>query len=177
MPESILFYVFGALAVLASALVIGQSNPMYSVLLLVLSFGAISGLYVLLDAPFLAVIQVIVYAGAIMVLFLYVVMLLNAPHEDAAEFDRQHPLRQPGAARLGAVLAALLVAELAWAVSRTVEAREAVGAGVEGSVVSSVRTIGRVMFTEYTFAFEATSLLILVALVGGLLLARRESRP
>lgn len=177
MHESILFYVFGALAVLASALVIGQSNPMHSILLLVLSFGAISGLYVLLDAPFLAVIQVIVYAGAIMVLFLYVVMLLNAPHEDAAEFDRQHPLRQPGAARLGAVLAALLVAELAWAVSRTVEAREAVGARVAGDVVSSVRTIGRVMFTEYTFAFEATSLLILVAMVGGLLLARRESRP
>ena len=65
-------------------------------LLLIASFGALSGLYVLLDAPFVAVTQIIVYAGAIMVLFLFVVMLLNAPHEDAAEWDRSHPLRPAG---------------------------------------------------------------------------------
>jgi NADH-quinone oxidoreductase subunit J len=177
MSEAIFFYLFAAIAVLTSALVIGQSNPMHSVLLLVGSFGAISGLYVLLDAPFLAVIQIIVYAGAIMVLFLYVVMLLNAPQEDASEFDRLHPLRQPGAARLGAVLATVLVAQLAWAVSRTLEVREAVGAQTDASTVSSVRTIGRVMFTEYTFAFEATSLLILVAMVGAVLLAQRGTEP
>jgi NADH-quinone oxidoreductase subunit J len=175
MPESLFFYLFAGVAVVTSALVIGQSNPMYSVLLLVASFGAISGLYVLLDAPFLAVIQIIVYAGAIMVLFLYVVMLLNAPQEDASEFDRLHPLRRPGAARLGAALAALLVAQLAWALSRTSEVRGAVDGGVDASAVTSVRTIGRVMFTEYTFAFEATSLLILVAMVGAVLLARRET--
>ena len=175
MSESLFFYLFAAVAVLTSALVIGQSNPMHSVLLLVASFGAISGLYVLLDAPFLAVIQIIVYAGAIMVLFLYVVMLLNAPHEDASQFDRLHPLRQRGAARYGALLAALLVAQLAWAVSRTPEVRAAVGAGADAAAVSSVRTIGRVMFTDYTFAFEATSLLILVAMVGAILLARRET--
>src|SRR5918994_1961774 len=143
MPESFVFYVFGGIAVLASALVIGQSNPMYSVLLLVASFGAISGLYVLLDAPFLAVIQIIVYAGAIMVLFLYVVMLLNAPQEDASEFDRLHPLRRPGAARFGALLAVLLVTQLTWAVSRTSEVRDAVGAGGGPAAVSSVREIGR----------------------------------
>jgi NADH-quinone oxidoreductase subunit J len=175
MPDSVLFYVFGAVAVVTSALVIGQSNPMYSVLLLVASFGAISGLYVQLDAPFIAVIQIIVYAGAIMVLFLYVVMLLNAPQEDASEWDRTHPLRQRGAARWGAVLAALLVLQLAWALSRTVDVREGVATRVEGDVVSSVRTIGRVMFTDYVFAFEATSILILVAMVGAILLARRES--
>jgi NADH-quinone oxidoreductase subunit J len=175
--SDVLFYVFGGIAVLTSALVIGQSNPMYSVLLLVASFGAISGLYVLLDAPFLAVIQIIVYAGAIMVLFLYVVMLLNAPQEDASEFDRLHPLRQRGAARLGAGLAALLVAQLTWAVWRTPEVGEAVAAGGSAASIRSVREIGRVMFTDYTFAFEATSLLILVAMVGALLLARRESEP
>ena len=175
MPESVFFYLFAAVAVVTSALVIGQSNPMYSVLLLVASFGAISGLYVLLDAPFLAVIQIIVYAGAIMVLFVYVVMLLNAAREDASEFDRLHPLRQPGATRLGAALAVLLVAQLAWAVSRAPELREAVGADNQPGAVSSVAAIGRVMFTEYTFAFEATSLLILVAMVGAVLLARRET--
>jgi NADH-quinone oxidoreductase subunit J len=175
MSESILFYVFGTIAVLASALVIGQSNPMYSVLLLVASFGGISGLYVLLDAPFIAVIQIIVYAGAIMVLFLYVVMLLNAPQEDT-EWDRLHPLRRPGIARFGALLSAVLVVQLAWALWRSFEVREAVGARVDGAVVSSVRTIGRVMFRDYTFAFEATSLLILVGMVGAILLARQESR-
>jgi len=76
------FYLFGAVAVIASLLVIAQRNPIYSVLLLIASFGALSGLYVLLDAPFVAVIQIIVYAGAIMVLFLFVVMLLNAHTED-----------------------------------------------------------------------------------------------
>src|SRR5215510_12146793 len=77
-----LFYVFAVVAVVASLLVIAQRNPIYSVLLLIASFGALSGLYVLLDAPFVAAIQIIVYAGAIMVLFLFVVMLLNAPHEE-----------------------------------------------------------------------------------------------
>jgi NADH-quinone oxidoreductase subunit J len=174
MSDLVLFYAFGAFAVLASALVIGQSNPMHSVLLLVASFGAISGLYVLLDAPFMAVIQIIVYAGAIMVLFLYVVMLLNAPREDAAEWDRAHPLRRPGMTRVGAVLALVLVLQLVWALSRTVDVRGAVGADAAAETVSSVRTIGRVMFSDYVFAFEATSILILVAMVGSILLSRRE---
>jgi NADH-quinone oxidoreductase subunit J len=169
------FYVFAALAVIASALVVGQRNPIYSVLLLIASFGAIAGLYVQLDAPFLAVIQIIVYAGAIMVLFLYVVMLLNAPQEDAAEWDRLHPVRRATVGRFGAVLATLLVVQLGWALSRTLEVRDDVGARADASVVSSVRTLGRVLFTDYLFAFEATSILILVAMVGAVLLARRET--
>src|SRR6478672_11064339 len=100
-----LFYVFAVVAVLASMLVIAQRNPIYSVLLLILSFGALSGLYVLLDAPFVAVTQIIVYAGAIMVLFLFVVMLLNAPHEDTELDARVHPLLRPGPMWLGALLA------------------------------------------------------------------------
>ncbi len=176
MSETVLFYLFGAIAVVASALVIGQRNPMYSILLLVASFGAISGLYVLLDAPFIAVIQIIVYTGAIMVLFLYVVMLLNAPVEDDTAWDRRNLLREPGAARLGAVLAAVLVLQLGWALSRTSEVRGAVGARAGAETVSSVRSIGNVMFTDYMFAFEATSVLILIALIGAIHLARREGR-
>jgi uncharacterized MnhB-related membrane protein len=80
--ETLLFYLLGGITVVMSLLVIAQRNPIYSVLLLIGSFGGLSGLYVLLSAPFAAVIQIIVYAGAIMVLFLFVVMLLNAPHED-----------------------------------------------------------------------------------------------
>ena len=86
---------------------------------LVGAFFGLSGLYVLLEAPFVAVVQIIVYAGAIMVLFLFVVMLLNVPREDAAEWDRAHPLYRPMAVRVGAVLALLLALELGWALSRT----------------------------------------------------------
>ena len=176
MSETVLFYLFGGVAVVASALVIGQRNPMYSILLLVASFGAIAGLYVLLDAPFIAVIQIIVYTGAIMVLFLYAVMLLNAPVEEATEWDRTHVLRQPGAARLGAILAVVLVLQLGWALSRTSEVRGAAAARPGAETVSSVRAIGNVMFTDYMFAFEATSVLILIALLGAIHLARREGR-
>ncbi len=167
-----MFYLFAAVAVLASLLVIAQRNPIYSVLLLIASFGALSGLYVLLEAPFVAVIQIIVYAGAIMVLFLFVVMLLNAPHEETAHDELVHPAFRPAAMRFGAVLAFALIVELVWALTK---------AGGESGVfssaaVSSVRAIGRSLFTDYAFPFEVTSILILVAMLGAVVLARREAR-
>src|SRR3954454_17742349 len=112
------FYAFAAIAVVASLLVVGQRNPMHSVMFLIASFGALSGLYVLLEAPFAAVTQIIVYAGAIMVLFLFVVMLLNAPHEDTDYDERVHPLLRPGPMRFGTALAVGLLVELVWALSR-----------------------------------------------------------
>jgi NADH-quinone oxidoreductase subunit J len=168
-PETIAFYLFGAIAVVASLLVIAQRNPIYSVLLLIASFGALSGLYVLLEAPFVAVIQIIVYAGAIMVLFLFVVMLLNAPHEETDYDERLHPLLRPGPKRFGAALALLLAIELWWALGRGGES----GSFPSGAV-SSVSAIGRLLFTDYAFPFEVTSILILVAMVGAVVLARRE---
>jgi NADH-quinone oxidoreductase subunit J len=167
-----LFYFFGALAVIASLLVIAQRNPVYSVLLLIASFGALSGLYILLDAPFAAAIQIIVYAGAIMVLFLFVVMLLNAPHEETDYDIRRHPMLRPGPMRFGAVLAVALVAELVWALSRS----GATGSFTAAPVVS-VASIGRTLFTDYAFQFEVTSVLILVAMLGAVLMARREDQP
>jgi NADH-quinone oxidoreductase subunit J len=175
MPESILFYLLSGLAILTSALVVGQRNPMYSVMLLIASFGALAGLYIQLDAPFVAVAQIIIYAGAIMVLFLFVVMLLNAPQEDAAEWDRTHPLRQPGVARFGSALALLLIVQLAWALLRAGELAAPVGGAASAESVTSVRELGRVLFTDYMFAFEATSILILVAMVGAVVLARRDT--
>ena len=169
MTETLAFYVFGGVAVLASLLVIAQRNPVYSVLLLIASFGALSGLYVLLDAPFVAVIQIIVYAGAIMVLFLFVVMLLNAPQEETTYDERVHPLLRPAPMRFGAALALLLAIELWWALGRSGES----GSFPSGAV-SSVSAIGRLLFTDYAFPFEVTSILILVAMVGAVVLARRE---
>jgi NADH-quinone oxidoreductase subunit J len=166
----IAFYTLAGIAVLASLLVIAQRNPIYSVLLLIASFGALSGLYVMLDAPFAAVIQIIVYAGAIMVLFLFVVMLLNAPHEETEHDLRLHPLMRGGPMGFGVVLAVVLVVELGLAL----------GAGrasaFSAAPTSSVRDIGRLLFTDYAFAFEVTSVLILVAMVGAVVLARRGSR-
>jgi NADH-quinone oxidoreductase subunit J len=168
--EVFAFYVFATIAVIASLLVVGQRNPMYSVMLLITSFGALAGLYVLLDAPFTAVTQIIIYAGAIMVLFLFVVMLLNVPREEPLP-SAIAGLLGPSGMRLGAVLSAILGAELLWALSRL-----APGAFSPESAerVSSVANIGRVLFTQHAFAFEVTSVLILVAMVGAVVLARRE---
>jgi NADH-quinone oxidoreductase subunit J len=164
-----LFYVFAAVAVVASLLVIAQRNPIYSVLLLIASFGALSGLYIMLDAPFVAVIQIVVYAGAIMVLFLFVVMLLNAPHEETEADERRHILLRSGPLRFGAFLAMVLASELGWALTQRGES----GAFAGGST-TSVAAIGRSLFTDYAFAFEVTSVLILVAMVGAVVLAHRE---
>jgi NADH-quinone oxidoreductase subunit J len=174
LANTVLFYAFGGLAVVASLLVIGQRNPIYSVLLLIASFAALSGLYVLLDSPFAAVTQMIVYAGAIMVLFLFVVMLLNVPREDAAEWDRSHPLNKPGARRLGAALSVLVFVELIWAVWRMSGRFGMPIRDTSAGPVSSVAAIGRSIFTEYAFPFEATSILILAAMLGAVVLARRE---
>jgi NADH-quinone oxidoreductase subunit J len=165
------FYIFAFLAVISSLLVVGQKNPMHSVMLLIASFGALAGLYVLLDAPFTAVTQIIVYAGAIMVLFLFVVMLLNVPREEPVPITASAILGPTGM-RIGVVLSLLLAAEVVWALTR-------VGAGwfTEGpgtASVSSVALIGNGIFTRYAFAFEATSVLILVAMIGAVVLARRE---
>jgi NADH-quinone oxidoreductase subunit J len=165
------FYALAAIAVISSLLVIAQRNPIYSVLLLIASFGALSGLYVLLDAPFVAVIQIIVYAGAIIVLFLFVVMLLNAPHEETEHDLRVHPLLRAGPMGSGVVLAVMLVVELGLALAAGRES-----GSFPGGSVGSVRAIGRTLFTDYAFAFEVTSILILVAMVGAVVLAKREPR-
>ena len=169
----LLFYFFAGLAVLASLLVISQRNPIYSVLLLIASFGALSGLYVLLDAPFVAVIQIIVYAGAIMVLFLFVVMLLNAPHEETTEdlAAGVAPRTRTAVTRFGGLLAVTLGLELWWALTK----HGGESGAFAGGSVSSVSEIGRVLFTDYAFAFEVTSVLILVAMLGAVVLARRET--
>ena len=177
MSDALLFYLFAAVAIVASLLVIGQRNPMYSILLLIVSLGALSSLYILLDAPFAAMAQMLVYGGAIMVLFVFAVMLLNAPREDAAEWDRTHKLRRPGIARFGTLLAGVLIVQLVWAVVRVSDTSAPVGARGDVADITSVRSVGRVLFTDYMFAFEATSVLILVGIVGGLVMAGREGEP
>jgi NADH-quinone oxidoreductase subunit J len=164
--DLISFYIFGGLAVLASLGVIGQRNPMHSVMLLIVSFGALAGLYILLDAPFTAVTQIIIYAGAIMVLFLFVVMLLNAHTED----DLPKSAIGPRALQIGVVLSLLLGAEVIWGLSRLGLTTFSNDPAAIASI-SSVAQIGTRLFTTHAFAFEVTSILILVAMVGAVVIA------
>ena len=170
--DAILFYTFATITVVGALLVVTQKNPVYSVLSIIMAFFGLAGLYVLLEAPFVAVAQIIIYAGAIMVLFLFTVMLLNAPREDAAEWDRSHPLYRPMAVRVGGVLAVLLALELGWALSRT--------SGLAGAVNEqsadrlTIAVMGKTLFTDYMFAFEVTSILIIAAMVGAVVLSRKR---
>ena len=170
--DVLLFYLFAAVAITASALVVVWRQPMHSVLLLIVSFAALAGLYIQLDSPFAAVIQIIIYAGAIMVLFVFVVMLLNAHREeDVVAQSARGPLR------VGVVLGAALAAELVWALATVRGGEDALlnqGAGADPSRLSSVAALGRVLFTEYALAFEVTSILIIVAMIGAVVLAKRE---
>ncbi len=170
--DQLLFFAFASISVLGSLLVIGQRNPIYSVLALIVSFFGLSGLYVLLEAPFVAVVQIIIYAGAIMVLFLFVVMLLNVPREGESDWDKAHPYFRPWPVRIGAVLSVLMLTELVWALSLTPGLD--IGVGDRRPGVSSVAELGRVLFTDYLFAFEVTSILILIAMVGAVTLARKK---
>jgi NADH-quinone oxidoreductase subunit J len=168
--DVIAFYAFALIAIVASLLVVGQRNPMHSVMLLIVSFGALAGLYVLLDAPFTAVTQIIIYAGAIMVLFLFVVMLLNVPREDPG--PTALTLIGPAGRRIGAALALVFGIEIVWALSKV--GLSWFGQDPAAQSVSSVARIGNALFREHVFAFEATSVLILVAMIGAVVLARKQ---
>ena len=169
--DAFLFWILALTAVTASVLVIGQRNPMYSVLLLIVSFGALSGLYIQLGSPFVAVIQIIIYAGAIMVLFLFTVMLLNAQPEESPTGRLARLMSGAGPRRFGAVLSAVLALELFWAL-RVLSSQSMPPADTPAT---TVREIGVRLFREHSIAFEATSVLILVAMVGAIILARKES--
>src|SRR5512143_2727364 len=138
-----MFYVLGAIAVVASAMVIGQRKPVYSVMMLIASFIALAGLYVLLDAPFVAVIQIIIYAGAIVVLFLFVVMLLNAPTEGNPRLEKVVTAPR----RAGVVLSGIFVLELAFALWAASAVQPPAAAPAATTDISSVRVIGQVLYT------------------------------
>ena len=160
----ILFFFFAAIAAGAAINVLAQRHVLYSTLSLILMLTAVSVLFILLLADFLAVIQIIVYAGAIMVLFVFVIMLLNLPaDEDGA--DRLRWLKFIGIP-LGLFFFFLVVATL-WNVE---PAR-----GTQASpLIGSPQAIGHSLFTEYLLPFEVTSLLILIALVGAVIFAKKD---
>jgi NADH-quinone oxidoreductase subunit J len=159
----ILFFFFAALAVGSAINVLIQKHVLYSALSLILMLTAMSVLFILLRADFLAVINVIVYAGAIMVLFTFVIMLLNLPaDEDGA--DRLRWLKFIGVP-LGLFLL-FLIATTLWNIEPLRTAQT--------PLVGSPQAIGKSLFTDYLLPFEATSLLILIALVGAVVFAKKD---
>ena len=167
----ILFFLFATIAVVAALNVILQRNPIYCAIGLIVTLCSLAGLFLTLSAQFIAAIQIIVYAGAIMVLFVFTIMLLNVRSEEA-KVDRQKFLRW-----LAVPLFVALLGEVYYVV-RTVNNPPpqipATGTAPPVEILGTVESIGREMFTSYLLPFEATSVLILMAIVGAMLLARRE---
>jgi NADH-quinone oxidoreductase subunit J len=161
----LLFILFGAMAIGCALGVVAQRNPLYSAISLIGVFISLACLYVMLAAPFIAAVQVIVYAGAIMVLVVFVIMLLNV-EEEAHRRPRLRFLVPAAVA-----LAAVLIAEVAFILVSVQESRVVPMSST--SDVGLTQSVGAALFTRYLLPFEITSILLLMAIVGAMTLARR----
>jgi len=161
----LVFDVAAGLAILFAAVMVVHRHPVKSVLALVVSFFALAVTYVMLSAPLIAALQVIVYAGAILVLFLFVLMLLNVPEE----------VRQKSGRPIHHTLSAIAIVVFAAALLGALRAHGATAAPPAGAPLSGeVAPVARMLFSEHLLAFEALSILLLAALVGAFALARRD---
>ena len=158
-----LFFLLAIVCVGAVVAMIFSKNQAYSALFIILAFVCLAGLFGLLDAPFIAVIQIIVYAGAIMVLFLFVIMMLNLR-------EGISPERKRWIAGLSFVIAGVLIIELIFALKGFLSPAQA---AVEASP-GSPTDLGRLLFTKYLYPFEITSVLIIAALVGAMILVKKK---
>ena len=161
-PQIAVFLVLAAVAVAGAVSLILQREPIHSALSLIAVMVAIAGLYLLQGAEFVAAVQIIVYGGAIMVLFVFVIMLLNAGEEERTNVSRMARL-------VGVPLGIAFLVEVAYGIGR---ATAHLGPAVAEAV--STRDLSTLLFRDYVFPFELTSILILIALLGALVLARRE---
>ena len=161
-PQIAVFLVLAAVTVAGAISLILQRHPIHSALSLIVVMVALAGLYLLQGAEFVAAVQIIVYAGAIMVLFIFVIMLLNAGEEERTNVSRL-------ARFVGVPLGVVFLAEVAYGIGRATS-----GLGSAPPEVVSTRDLSTLLFREYAFPFELTSFLILIALLGALVLARRE---
>jgi NADH-quinone oxidoreductase subunit J len=162
--DVILFLIFAMIAVVCGVNVVVQRHPIASAVSLIGVMGSLAILYLLLGAEFIAAVQVIVYAGAIMVLFIFTIMLLNAGAEESRG-------RSWVAQLLGAPLLIALLALTAWYVRAIAPGESVVFGGFKGG---TVHDIGTALFTRYLLPFELTSVLILIAILGAIVLARKE---
>jgi NADH-quinone oxidoreductase subunit J len=171
MLEALVFYTLAALIVGFGVLVITAKNPVHCVLFLVANFLCVAMVYVLLAAEFLAIIQILVYAGGIVVLYLFVVMLVNLQRPPDAAPGRR------GQSGAGFVLAAVMLAEICAIVvfSAARPADAAVNALPAPASIGNTQAVGLLLYTDYLVPFEVASMLLLVAMVGAIILARKEA--
>ena len=171
MIQAFAFYLFASILVAAATLTVFARNPVHSVLWLILSFFNAAGLILLLGAEFIAMLLVIVYVGAVAVLFLFVVMMLDVDFARMrAGFARYLPV--------GALLALVLAAEIVFALGAWSAGGVAVGARVAPtpSDVPNIQALGAVLYTRYLFIFEAAGFVLLVAMIGAIVLTNRQRR-
>jgi len=164
--ETIFFTIVAAVAVLSSILVITCRNPINSALSLIMTFFCLATFYVMLDAPFMAAIQVIVYAGAIMVLIVFVIMLLNLRAETGKSYLHS--------VLVGSIIGFVVLLEACYFLFRT---PSPTGEGLDSAAIANIghtELIGKALFTDFLLPFEITSILLLVAIVGSVILAKRK---
>jgi NADH-quinone oxidoreductase subunit J len=162
--QDYLFYIFAALTLICGALIIVNRNPINSAMFLVLSIASMAGLFVLLHAFFLAAVQVLVYAGAVMVLFLFVIMLLDLKAEERRKINL-----------FGGITGVLSVVAIAYVSFTAVHSHASTDlpanpGGVEGGTID----LGKLLFTNYLLPFEILSVLLLVAMIGAILLSKKD---
>jgi len=174
MIETALFVILAVVTTITAVLVIVQRNPVSSAIYLIITFFCLAGVYLLLHAEFIAIIQVLVYAGAIMVLFLFVVMLLNL------EKEKRPIIRHRLQKIVGVLLGAVLLFQIGM-IFRSVLLRFSFLDGVKGNFspekvaqAGNTQVVARLLFTDFLLPFEITSVLLLVAIIGAIILAKRE---
>jgi len=160
----VVFFVLAIIAVLGAISLIVQRHPIHSALSLIVVMVALAGLYLLMGAEFVAAVQIIVYGGAIMVLFVFVIMLLNAGAEERTSFSKLATLA-------GLPLTIALLGFIAAAVARS---SDTIQAGAQNGSTAPTKEIAGLLFQEFVYPFELTSFLILIAILGAIVLAQRE---
>ena len=162
----VVFFFLAAIAILGAISLIVQRHPIHSALSLIVVMVALAGLYLLMGAEFVAAVQIIVYGGAIMVLFVFVIMLLNAGVEERTNMSKM-------AGWAGLPLAIALMGFLAAAVARSTDRVQAVA---QSGATAPTKVVAGLLFQEFVYPFELTSFLILVAIIGAIVLAQREKQ-
>ena len=168
MGEAIAFYTLAAMILGFGVLVISARNTVHSILFLVANFLFVAGLYAMLGAQFLAVIQVVVYAGGIVVLYLFVVMLVNLKRPPEAHRDKRRR------ARLGVLFSLVLLAEVVLIAAYKIASPASLVPPAPPMGPNNVEQVGWLLYTDYLVPFEVASMLLLVAMIGAIVLARRE---
>ncbi len=163
--DQILFFIFAGIALLSAGYFVVAKSPLYAILSLIVTFFSISGLYIILNAQFLGIVQIIVYAGAIMVLFLYILMMLNLNKEDESK-------KSPLPKFLGFFAAGIFFIGLLGAY-KGIAGNHVPTAGVDTSI-GLTKNLGQLLFSEYVLPFEIASVLILAGIVGAVLIGKKE---